>query len=348
MKRLRTLVWVPLLIVTGVLLIAGGHWPAAFGQNATPEAVANAPDWRFVVHGIQDPYAGVLPNPSESSRGLRYVAFDVEVINDSDQPLTYGANAISLRDDEGFSYRSGAVSGSEPALGARALMGGERARGWVWFGVREDAQLRQIVLIPSAPELAIDVAAAPAIPATPQQAASGQPSAPAQSTAPAPTVAPTQQAAIVTEAESPAATAAAPTPTPRPGAESVILIATEPPGGAPAPTATAGPATESPLITIETEATATPAPRATAAATTTATEGAFTPGEAVTNGAADTNLRDGPGLDTGVIATLPLGTALTVTGPPVTADGFVWWPVEVTESGETGYVAEELLTPAGG
>lgn len=338
MKRLRTLVWAPLLIIAGVILVAGGRWPAAFGQNATPEPVASAPDWRFVVHGIQDPYAGVLPNPSESSRGLRHVAFDVEVINASDQPLTYGANAISLRDEGGFSYRSGTVSGSEPALPARTLMSGERARGWVWFGVREDAQLRQIVLIPSAPELAVDVAAAPAIPATPQE------SAPAQGASTSATTAPTQPAAVITVAESPAATAAAPTPTPRPGAESVILIATEPPGGAsPSPTPTARPATETPLITIETAATAMPAPQA----TTAATAGAFAPGEAVMNGAEDTNLRDGPGLDTGVIATLPLGTELTITGPPVTADGFVWWPVEVAETGETGYVAEELLTPAG-
>jgi hypothetical protein len=347
MKRLRTLVWAPLLVFAGVMLIAGSHLPVVFGQTATPEAAASAPDWRFIVHGIQDPYAGVLPNPSESSRGLRYVAFDVEVINDSDQPLTYGANAISLRDQEGFSYRSGTVTGGEPALPARTLMSGERARGWVWFGVRENAQLRQIVLIPSAPELAVDVAAAPAIAATPRETAA------AQSPAPEATTAPAQPASVITVAESPAATAAAPTPTPRPGAESVILIATESPGGAsPSPTPTAGtapapaarPATETPLITIETEATATPAPQA----TTAATAGAFAPGEAVTNGAEDTNLRDGPGLDTGVIATLPLGTDLTITGPPVTADGFVWWPVEVAGSGETGYVAEELLTPAGG
>ena len=72
---------------------------------------------------------------------MRYVGFDVEVVNASDQPLSFAGNAVYLRDDEGFSYRGGTVAGSEPPLQGRTMLGGEQARGWVWFEVPEGATL---------------------------------------------------------------------------------------------------------------------------------------------------------------------------------------------------------------
>ena len=53
----------------------------------------------------------------------------------------------------------------------------------------------------------------------------------------------------------------------------------------------------------------------------------------------DVNLRSEPGEDAGVITVLAEGTVLTVTGP---AEG-EWLPVEVDETGETGYVSSTYV-----
>src|SRR5215203_6313493 len=104
------------LILTSAFLLVQTRTesPTVLGQSSTPGAVtASAPDWAFVVHGMQDPYAGVLTNPQEPAPGMRYVAFDVEVVNASDQPLSFANDAVHLWDDEGFSYRSGTVRSEE-------------------------------------------------------------------------------------------------------------------------------------------------------------------------------------------------------------------------------------------
>ena len=244
MKQLRIRWGMSALLLTGAFLFVFA-WigrPAALGQSSTPGAVtAPAPDWAFVVHGMQDPYAGVLTNPEEPAPGMRYVAFEVEVVNASDQPLSFASNAVHLWDDEGFSYRSGAVTGSEPALPGRTLPEGERARGWVWFAVPEDVTLTDILLVPSAPELRVGLDEVASI-------------AGATGSATTPGVTPTP----ATETES--ATEPAPPP------------ATEPP---PAATSTAAPAANqapTSVITIESaetpegavSATATPRPAVTA------------------------------------------------------------------------------------
>jgi hypothetical protein len=54
---------------------------------------------------------------------------------------------------------------------------------------------------------------------------------------------------------------------------------------------------------------------------------------------ADVNLRTEPTTDAGVVTVLPSGTQLEVTGE---AEGD-WLPVEVSETGETGYVAAQYL-----
>ena len=339
MNQLRVLWRVSALLVVSAVLLVGIGAPVALGQDATPAAVtAPAPEWTFGVHWMQDPYAGVLTNPGEPFPGMRYVGVDVEVVNASDQPLSFADNAVSLRDDAGFSYRSGTIAGSEPALQGRALPGGERARGWVWFEVPEDATLTEILLVPSAPELRLGLDQVASI-----------------STTPGPI---TTETAVVTP--EPAATAT-------PATEPVTPMATEPPATDLTDTATAAPAaTLAPTSVIIIEgadtpegdapappaATSTPAVTATPAIVTSApTEtlpapaNGIEPGSTVITADSDANLRDGPSLDAPVIGTIPLGTELTVTGPAVAGDEFLWWPVMVLATGEEGYVAEELLTP---
>lgn len=55
------------------------------------------------------------------------------------------------------------------------------------------------------------------------------------------------------------------------------------------------------------------------------------------------NLRSGAGLSASVIATLPYGTKLTVTGGPIVAEGYTWYPVK-TADGTVGWAAGEFLT----
>ncbi|MBW3634615.1 MAG: DUF4352 domain-containing protein, partial [Chloroflexi bacterium] len=239
MKRVRILWWLSALLVVSAFLIVSTEAPAALGQSATPAAVSvPAPDWMFVVHGVQDPYAGVLATPQEPAAGMRYVGFDVEVVNASDQPLNFASNAVYLRDDEGFSYRGGTASGSEPPLQGRTMPGGERARGWVWFEVPEGATLREIVLVPTAPELRVGLDEVASIPGTPDPIMT-----PTPGVTPSPAATATQPAAptatpLPTEAPAPAATATA-----VPGATqvptSVIIIeGAETPEGVVAATAT--------------------------------------------------------------------------------------------------------------
>jgi Bacterial SH3 domain/Domain of unknown function (DUF4352) len=341
-NQLRML-WVSALLVASGLLLVSVGGPAALGQSATPGAVtAPAPDWTFVVNGMQDPYVGVLTNPPQPVPGMRYVGVEVEVVNDSAQPLTFGANTVFLRDDEGFSYRGGSVAGSEPALQGRTMPGGERARGWVWFEVPEGATLREIVLVPTPPELRVGLDEVASIPGTPSAA-----------TTPTPDITPAP-AATATQPAPPTAT---PLPTEPPAA---VATATAEPGATVAPTSVitieGAESAETPegaeVATATPAATATPVATATAAivpsaptATAPAAEEGIAPGSTVINADSDANLRDGPSLDAAVVGTIPLGSELVVTGPAVAGDDFLWWPVTVVATGEEGYVAEELLTP---
>jgi hypothetical protein len=331
-----------LLVASSFLLVQVGV-PGALGQSATPDVVsAPAPDWMFVVHGMQDPYTGALSNPQEPAPGMGYVGFDVEVVNASDQPLSFADNAVILRDDEGFSYRSGTVTGREPALSGRTMPAGEQARGWVWFEVPEGAKLREIVLVPTAPELRVGLDAVASIAGMPgATTASGDitPSPAAIATQPAPpTVTPLATEPPVAAATSTAAPAAPQAPT------SVITIeSAETPEGTVAATATPR-ATSTPVpVVTATPAIVTSAPTATAPAP----ESGIAPGSTVVTADSDANLRAGPSLDAEIIGTIPLGSELTVTGPAEAGDGTLWWPVIVVATGEEGYVAEELLTPLG-
>ncbi len=68
-------------------------------------------------------------------------------------------------------------------------------------------------------------------------------------------------------------------------------------------------------------------------------------GDVVTITQTPLNLRDAPSTS-GVIVTELDGTStLTITGEAVEADGFTWYPVTVTDTGEKGYVAGNYLAP---
>jgi uncharacterized protein YgiM (DUF1202 family) len=53
-------------------------------------------------------------------------------------------------------------------------------------------------------------------------------------------------------------------------------------------------------------------------------------------------LRSGPGLSSSVIVTLWNGAPLTVTGAPVAADGYTWYPIR-TGYGTVGWISGEFL-----
>lgn len=55
------------------------------------------------------------------------------------------------------------------------------------------------------------------------------------------------------------------------------------------------------------------------------------------------NLREVPSTEADIVAELGLGAVVIVTGPAEEVDGVTWYPVEVEETGETGYVSGELL-----
>lgn len=77
-----------------------------------------------------------------------------------------------------------------------------------------------------------------------------------------------------------------------------------------------------------------------------ASDGDLAPGDTVEVIVADANMRSAPGLAAGVIATLPLGTAMTVQDGPTTVDGYAWY--EVSGQPGTGWCASFLLRRTGG
>jgi hypothetical protein len=340
-NQLRILWSMATLLVTSAFLLVLTGVPTALGQDATPGTVSvAAPDWTFVVHGMQDPYAGALTTPPEPTEGMRYVGFDVEVVNESDQPLSFAGTGVYLRDEEGFSYRSGTVGGREPALSGRTMPGGERARGWVWFEVPEGATLTEILLVPTAPELRVGLAEVANIPGTPGSTTAGITPSPAATAAQVvtPPVTP-----LATEPPETAATATA-----APQAPTSVITIEEPAetteetvAATATPGATATPAPTSTPVPIVTPAIVTSAPTSTPPAAETDIE----PGTSVINVESDANLRAGPSLDAEIIVTIPLGSELSVTGPAEVEGDALWWPVIVVATGEEGYVAGELLTP---
>ena len=55
------------------------------------------------------------------------------------------------------------------------------------------------------------------------------------------------------------------------------------------------------------------------------------------------NLREAPSTGADIVAELTLGTVVVVTGPAEEGDGLTWYPVEVEETGEPGFVSGAYL-----
>lgn len=339
MNQRRLMGAVSALLLAAAVLTVNTGVPAVRGQTAMPQAVtAPAPDWSFVVHGMQDPYVGTVANPGEPAPGMRFVGFDVEVVNASDQPLSFADNAVVLRDDENFSYHSGTVVGREPALSGRPIPVGQRARGWVWFEVPEGATLTEILLVPAAPELRVGLDKVASIPGTPGSGAT------AAGITPSPAATATQPVipavtALATEPPLAAATSTSPPAAPQAPTSVITIESAETPDGTVA-------ATMTPRATSTSGATATPAIVISAPTSTPLAESGIEPGSTVVNAESDANLRAGPSLAAEIVDTIPLGSELVVTGPSVSGDDVIWWPVTVSATGEEGYVADELLIPA--
>ena len=137
----------------------------ALAQESTPEAAtsevvgqAETPRWIFSVLVLQDPYAGVLTRPAEPEPGVRYIAAEVRIENQSDQPLEFAASDIRLRDEQGSDYpSSSAVIGAEPKLTGQNLPDGERTRGWVWFSIPESAVITELRFVAPPPQLRVQL-----------------------------------------------------------------------------------------------------------------------------------------------------------------------------------------------
>lgn len=69
----------------------------------------------------------------------------------------------------------------------------------------------------------------------------------------------------------------------------------------------------------------------------------FASGSSVTTNEPDVNLRADASTSADIVATLAEGASLTVTGDPVDADGYTWYPVEDSATGNSGFVAANFL-----
>jgi hypothetical protein len=127
--------------------------------------------------------------------------------------------------------------------------------------------------------------------------------------------------------------------TPAPPTATAVVIAPTP-GPPPAPTATLAAA-------VATTQAVTPTPAAVAAdpANPCANLPVYSVG-AVVSTTAVLNLREGPSTDSALVAELPEGSRLQVTGEFQEAGQCDWWPVTVVDSGQSGFVIEQYLEPA--
>lgn len=146
-----------LLAATVAAAIATPIPVAARQPDATPAAASRvtAPQWVFELHEVLDPYAGVMQVPAELPAGTRAVAIEVEVSNDSDQPLAFTPLDVRLRDAAGVEYRGGAAIGTEPMINPRNLNPGERSRGWVWYIVPDAVEPVEVAYVAPPPQFRV-------------------------------------------------------------------------------------------------------------------------------------------------------------------------------------------------
>jgi hypothetical protein len=146
---------------TAALLLGSAYRAVEAQQSATPEDGAAAypearmPDWRFSVVAIQDPYQGTITRPETTPAGLRILAAQIILTNQSEQPMEFLVSDIRLRDIDGVEYRAGEYIGEEPRIVSQNLPDGERTRGWVWFPLPEEAEPSTIIFVPPAPVMRV-------------------------------------------------------------------------------------------------------------------------------------------------------------------------------------------------
>ena len=161
-------------VAIAALVLAGAAPITAAAQqsqeSATPAAAspesgqeigeALMPQWRFAAIELVDPYTGTLTKPDALPANTRVVALQIVLQNESDQPLEFMVTDFRLRDADGTEYRAGEYLGTEPRIVSQNLPDGERTRGWVWFGIPQEAQLATIVFVAPPPVLRIDLSGA--------------------------------------------------------------------------------------------------------------------------------------------------------------------------------------------
>jgi hypothetical protein len=137
----------------GAVLAPANATPTAAAPTSVPGSVGEvmAPDWRFTVTQFHDPYEGAVSRPAEPDPDTRYVGAEVTISNESDQPLSFSASDVRLKETTGFEYNAGSVLGEEPKLVSQNLPDGERTRGWVWFMVPKKATFSELRFIGPAP-----------------------------------------------------------------------------------------------------------------------------------------------------------------------------------------------------
>lgn len=132
--------------------------PMAIQERSTAVDEASTPPWRFVLHIFEDPYRGTILQPVDPQPGMRYVGAEVGIVNESDAALNFSPSSIRLRDAEGVEYPSVGVVGSDARILDINLIPGERARGWVWFAVPEEAELTELTYVAPSPRLSVPLA----------------------------------------------------------------------------------------------------------------------------------------------------------------------------------------------
>ncbi len=115
------------------------------------------PDWRFSLVELHNPYTGTLSRPDTTPQGTRVLGMQVILSNQSQQPMDFSIGDIRLRDADGIEYRGGEYVGSEPRIVTQNLPVGEQARGWIWFGLPEQAVSTTLVFIAPPPVLRIEL-----------------------------------------------------------------------------------------------------------------------------------------------------------------------------------------------
>lgn len=77
-----------------------------------------------------------------------------------------------------------------------------------------------------------------------------------------------------------------------------------------------------------------------------APSGTFANGSTVAIDESEVNMRSGASTSADIVETLAQDTSLTITGDPVDADGYTWYPVQNPATGNSGYVAANFLRAA--